>query len=193
MNYYLLEYSDDEKDNLSKGQSPILVNSYELHGFDLRILWRGKYIEKWPDNIELYYEKSNVVLDYIPNVLSWLIFSDRAINTLNRLNIPSIQCFPINICNIKNKEKRFPANVVNVLESISALDWEKSDYISWEDDPKYIKFLRKIVLKAHCDYRSLDMFRLEESKNYIIVSERIKQSLEIDKLTGFGLTLLEFS
>lgn len=191
MNYYLLEYSGDEKDNLIKGQLPILVNSYELHGFDLRTLWRGNYVEKWPDNIELYYEKGNVVLDYIPNVLSWLIFSDKVIDTLNQLNVAGIQSFPINIYNIKNKAKHFTANVVNILESVSALDWEKSDYISWEDDPKYIKFLRKIVLKADNDYRNLDMFRLEESKNYIIVSERIKKCLEMEKLTGFGLAPLE--
>lgn len=193
MNYYLLEYSDDEKDNLFKDQFPILVNSYELHGFDLRILWRGKYIKKWPNNIELYYEKGNVVLDYIPNVLSWLIFSDKVIDMLNRLNIASIQCFPVNICSKNNKEKHYSANVINVLESISALNWEKSDYISWEDDPKYIKLLRNIVLKFDCDYRDLDMFRLEESKNYIIVSERIKEGIEMKNLTGFGLTPLEFS
>lgn len=191
VNYYLLEYSDDEKDNLTKGQLPIVVNSYELHGFDLRTLWRGDYIEKWPDNIQLYYEKGNVILDYIPNVLSWLIFSDKVIATLNRLNIAGIQCFPINICNIKKKEKYFTANVINALESVSALDWENSDYISWEDDPKYIKFLRKIVLRDDCDYRSLDMFRLKESKNYIIVSERLKKCLEMERLTGFGLTPLE--
>lgn len=191
MNYYLLKYSEDEKDNLTKGQSPILVNSYELHGFDLRTLWRGNYIEEWPDNIELYYEKGNVILDYIPNVLSWLIFSDNVITMLNQLNVTEIQYFPINIYNIKNKSKNFMVNVVNTLETVSALDWERSDYISWEDDPKYIKFLRKIVLKADSDYRNLDMFRLAESKNYIIVSERIKKCLEMEKLTGFGLTSLE--
>lgn len=191
MNYYLLKYSDDEKDNLAKCQSPIVVNLYELHGFDLRALWKGNDIEKWPDNIELYYEKGNVVLDYIPNVLSWLIFSDKVIAILNQLNVAGFQSFSINICDIKNKAKHFTVNVVNILESVSALDWEKSDYISWEDDPKYIKFLKKIVLKADSDYRNLDMFRLDESKNYIIVSERIKKCLEMEKLTGFELTPLE--
>lgn len=193
MNYYLLGYSDDEKDNLPKGQSPILVNSYELYGFDLRTLWRGKYIEKWPDNLELYYDKGNVFLDYIPNVLSWLIFSNKVIAAFNQLNVVGIQCFPINICSIKNKKKHCSAYVVNTLESVSALDWEKSDYVSWEDDPKYIKFIRKIVLKTDCDYRNLDMFRLGESKNYIIVSERIKKCLKMENLTGFGLLPLEIS
>lgn len=189
----MLEYSDDKRDNLEKNQSPILVNSYELNGFDLRILWRGSYIEKWPDSIELYYEKGNVILDYIPNVLSWLIFSNQVIVMLAQLNVAGIQYFSIDICNKKHKAKKFTANIVNTLEAVSALDLEKSDYISWEDNPKYIRFLRKIVLKADCDYRNLDMFRLEESKNYIIVTERIKKCFELEGFTGFRLVPLEFS
>lgn len=37
------------------------------------------------------------------------------------------------------------------------------------------------------------MFRLEESENYIIVSERIKEEVEKEGLRGFGFTLLEFA
>lgn len=193
MNYYLLGYSEDEKDNLPKGKSPILLNSCEMNGFDLRTLWRGKYIEQLPENIQLSYEKGNVLLDYIPNVLSWLIFSNKAIDLLNKINVSGIQYFSVEIFKRGHKEKPYPVNVVNVLESVVAMDWEKSDYVSWEDDPKYIKFIRKIVLNSGASYRNLDMFRLEESKNYIIVSERVKEEVEKEGLSGFGFTLLEFA
>lgn len=192
MNYYLLEHSEDEKDHLP-GKSPILLNSYELNGFDLRTLWRGKNIEQWPDNIQLYFEKGNVLLDYVPNVLSWLIFTDKAIDLLKKINVSTIQCFPIDIFKKGHKEKFCTVKVVNVLETVLAFDWEKSDYVSWEDAPKYIKFIRKIVLKADAPYRNLDMFRLDESKNYIVISQRFKDEVEKKDLKGFGFTLLEFA
>ncbi len=146
-----------------------------------------------PENIQLSYEKGNVLLDYVPNVLSWLICSNKVIDLLNKINIIEIQCFPVEIFKKGIKEEPCLVTVVNVLESVAAMDLEKSDYVSWEDDPKYIKFIRKIVLNSDASYKNLDMFRLEESKNYIIVSERIKEEVEKEGLRGFGFTLLEFA
>ncbi len=191
MSYYLLEYSEDSKDNLPKGKSPILVNDYNLNGFDLRSVWRGTYIEKWPDNLDFCYKKGNVILDYVPNVLSWLMFTDKAVEVFKRLGIVNIQYLPISIKKAGKKEPSHMLNVVNVLDSVEALDLEKSDYVSWEDDYKYIKFIRKVVLNKNASKSNLDIFRLLESKNYIIVSERIRIAVENEGLTGFGFKLLE--
>lgn len=193
MNYYLLEYSENDKDNLPKGENPILLNSYELNGFDLRNLWRGEYIKQFPENIQLYYEKGDILLDYTPNVLSWLIFSNKVIKLFCKINVRGIQYFPIKVFKKKSEKKFYSVNVVNVLEVVSAMDWNKSEYVSWEDDPRYIKFIRKIVLKSDALYRDLDIFRLQESKNYIIVSERVKEEIEKEGLIGFGFIPLKFS
>ncbi|MGL5255860.1 MAG: imm11 family protein [Proteocatella sp.] len=159
--------------------------------FDLRDLWTGKYIESWPNNIELYYEKGEVLLDFIPNVLSWLIFTDKVVDIIKNLNGNKIQVYPVQISKKGDKVKCYCVNVVNVIESVAAFDWDKSEYISWEDDPEYIKYIRKIVLKGDKIYRNLDIFRLDESKNYIIVSERIKEEFEKEKIVGFRYTPLE--
>ncbi len=191
MRYYLLEYSEDSRDKLPKGKSPILVNDYNLNGFDLRLFWRGIYVEKWPDDLEFYYEKGNTILDFVPNVLSWLMFTDKAVEVFKKLEIMNMQYFPIIIKKVGKKEHSYSLNVINVLDSVEALDWEKSDYVSWEDDPKYIKFIRKVVLNKNASKSNLDIFRLQESKNYIIISERIRKAIENEGLTGFGFKLLQ--
>ncbi|EMS71038.1 imm11 family protein [Ruminiclostridium cellobioparum] len=191
MRYYLLEYSEDSKDKLPKGKIPILVNDYNLNGFDLRLFWRGIYVEKWPDDLEFYYEKGNTILDFVPNVLSWLMFTDKAVEVFKKSEIMNMQYFPIIIKKVGKKEHSHSLNVINVLDSVEALDWEKSDYVSWEDDPKYIKFIRKVVLNKNASKSNLDIFRLQESKNYIIVSERIRKAIENEGLTGFGFKLLQ--
>ncbi len=186
MQYYLLEYSDDSVDNLPQDLNPIVVNSYELHGFDHRSLWRGKKIEYWDEEIRLYYENGEVALDYIPNVLSWLIFSDTVIELFNSLGISGIQRFPVIISKVGKNDEHFQSNVINVLDSLSVMNWEKSDYVSWDDDPTYIKYIRKLVINRSNISDNFDIFCLAESKNYIIVSERVKKEMELCGITGFG-------
>lgn len=115
----------------------------------------------------------------------------KGVNIIKNLNKNEIQVFPVQISRKGNKVKSYYVNVVNVTASVAAFDWDKSEYISWEDDPEYIKYIRKIVLKADSVYRNLDIFRLDESKNYIIVSERIKKEFEKEKIVGCRFTPIQ--
>jgi hypothetical protein len=183
--YYRLVYSEDKDDGLPEGASPILINSYSLDGFDLRSLWKGIRIADWNKNIELHYSNGEILLDYVPNNLSWLIFTDRAVSTIQTL-VTDTQVFPVSITSEVSKDSPIKANVVNVLTSVSAMNWDKSDYVAWEDDPRDIKVIRNLVMNRSSLIDNVDIFRLEESKNFIIVSGRLKQAIEKEGLLGFG-------
>lgn len=186
MDYFILEYSED--DGIDKF---IMANDYNLNGFDYRKFWKGDKIENWEDNIELYYENEGQLLDYTPNVLSWMIFSDSVINIFQELGVRNFQAFSVKLINKLNKKKVHISNVVNITCQFNVLDWEKSDLITWEDDPKYIKFIRTLVIDISKLDTSIDIFRLAESKNYIIVSERFKNKIEERNLKGFGFCKIE--
>lgn len=184
MQYYRLVYSEDKEDKLPQGANPIFINSYNLDGFDLRSLWKGIRINTWNHNISLYYTDGEVLLDYVPNNLSWLIFSDDAVKIIRKVNTEA-EVFSVSVSSEKSQNTKH-ANVVNILTSVSAMNWEKSDYVSWDDDPKDIKVIRNLVINRSAIFNSLDVFRLEESKNFIVVSEKFKQEVERIDLKGFG-------
>lgn len=177
-------YSEDREDELPQGTNPIVINSYQLNGFDLRSLWKGISIHNWNENISLYYNDGEVMLDYVPNNLSWLIFSDEAVRIIEKVATEA-EVFKVSISSETSKDKK-QANVVNILTSISAMNWEKSDYASWDDEPKDIKVIRNLVINSSAIVNKPDVFRLEESKNFIIVSEKFKQEVERNNLKGFG-------
>ncbi|PLR75858.1 hypothetical protein CU633_18425 [Bacillus sp. V3-13] len=192
MRYYRLVYSNDKDDMLPEGKSPIVINNYELLGFDLRALWRGQKINNWNNGIRLFYEKGEVLLDLIPNNLSWLILSVNGLNVVRRF-IADAQVFQVSITSEANKDLIIEANVVNVLTSISAMNWEKTDYTAWDDDPKEIKVIRNLVMNRSALIQEPDIFRLNESKNFIIVSERLKSEIEKSNLSGFGFWEIEIT
>lgn len=143
------------------------------------------------EDINLFFENGEVLFDYTPNVLSWMIFSDRAISIFKELRIKQFQAFPVEIINKHKKYKTYKSNVINITCEYSVLNWEKSDIITWEDDPKYIKAIRNLVMdKSNLD-KEIDIFRLTESKNYIIVSERFKNKVIEKGLSGFGFWEIE--
>ncbi|WP_143318640.1 DUF1629 domain-containing protein [Clostridium sp. HBUAS56017] len=71
------------------------------------------------------------------------------------------------------------------------LNWEKSDLVTWDDDPKYIKAIRNLVIDSSKLDGLPDIFRLSESKNYIIASEQFKKKIEEKGLTGFQFLEIE--
>ncbi|OOM15989.1 imm11 family protein [Clostridium saccharobutylicum] len=186
MNYFRLVYS--ENDGI---ENFIMINDYDLKEFDYRKLWKGQVIEEWPENIELLYENDGKLLDYTPNVLSWLIFSEDVLSIFKELSINEFQSFPVRLINKFTNEKVKLCNVINIICDYSVLNWEKSDLITWDDDPKYIKAIRNLVIDSSKLDGLPDIFRLSESKNYIIVSERFKKKIEENRLTGFQFLEIE--
>lgn len=184
MKYYRLVLKNQEEDC-------VIVNHYDLKGFDLRKLWRGEIIEKWNQEMCFYYDKDGLILDYMPNVLSWFIFSDKVIDVLNELNIKEVQIFPVVLYRKDDTNQFLKYNVVNVLSKISAMNWEKSDYLAWKDDPKTVKVIRKLVMNKSAIREGVEIFNLAESIPYIIVSNNLKNAMERKNLTGVDFWPIE--
>jgi hypothetical protein len=188
LKYYRLVYSGEEKDKKAgiPTEKLIVVNKYELNGFDLRALWKGKKIENWNEEIKIYYKEGEIALDYVPNVLSWLIFSDQLIELFNDCHVTGIQVLPVKIYNEGSVQKYLKSNVVNVLNIQAAMNREKSVYIPWDDNPEDIKVIRHLVMNHSNVDEKIDIFHLAESLNYLIISQRIKDEIERRGITGCG-------
>jgi hypothetical protein len=188
LKYYRLVYSGEEKDKKAgiPTEKLIVVNKYDLNGFDLRDLWKGKKIENWNEEIKLYYEEGEKALDYVPNVMSWLIFSDKLIEVLNDCRITGIQVLPVRIYKTGCDHEYFKSNVVNVLNVQASMDWGKSDYIPWDDNPMDIHVIRHLVMNRSNIDENIDLFHLAEKLNYLIISERLKDEIELRGITGCG-------
>ncbi|AKA70476.1 hypothetical protein [Clostridium scatologenes] len=102
-------------------------------------------INKLVQRFETHLEEE--VIDYTPNVLSWLILSDEVISIFNKLDIRQFQAFSVKLINKFTKDKSKFSNVINITCDKSVLNWEKSGLVTWDDDPKqwHSAFLLKLI------------------------------------------------
>lgn len=184
MNYYRLVLKNQDEECT-------VVNDYDLKGFDHRKLWRSEKIDDWRSDIRLNYDKNGLVLDYMPNVLSWLIFSGKIVEIIKELNIPNVQMFPVTLYKKDNEDQTLNYNVINLMTKVAAMDWGKSDYLAWEDDPKFVKVIRRLVIKQSAVKDGLEMFNLAEATPYVVVSENVKYAFESKGITGADFWSIE--
>ena len=185
LNYYRLtqmyQYEEDT----------IVVNDYDLTGFDLRRFWKGQRIDSWDQSsIRLISSNQEIALDCLPNILSWLILSNKAVSTFEKTGINNIQVFPVNIA-FGKQGYELNYNIVNILTRISALDRNRSDFVCWDDGSEDIKFIRKVVLDKTKLPDDIHIFFLKEGTGYIVVSDVLKNALLEQDMTGFEFTSLE--
>jgi hypothetical protein len=177
MKYYRLVMKGQEEDC-------IIINDYKLNGFDLRKIWRSEKISDWDSKIMLFFDKKGLVLDYMPNVLSWLILSYKAINVLKELDINNIQVFPVTLYIRNNPCNTFQYNIVNVVTIIQAMNKDKSEYIAWDDDPNQVKIIKRLVMNKSEIPEDVEIFNLSEAAPYIIISDKLKYALDRNNITG---------
>lgn len=162
----------------------IVCREYQLGDISEHVINEAAFILSWPNDIVFYYESGRPE-DFLGNALGWPIFSKRVQEVFIGLGIKNVQFLPINIIRKNTKEVLPGYAVLNILDSVVALDWEHARYVEDRKNPEM-----PVILKLALRYeiiKDLDIFRLKEQPILIFVSGRIKSKLNEIEATGFKL------
>ena len=169
-----------------ENEKAIVCKEYKLQGVKKFDVSKGRFIQEWPNDVTLYYE-SGEPEDYLGNALGWLVVSPLVQRILNEMGVENTQFLPISIKNVITEKKDLHGYaVLNILNVISALDKKHSTY---EEDPEFPEY--PIILKVALCRKSIqntDIFRLKEQNCLVFISQRVKDELELVKVTGFKFT-----
>lgn len=168
-----------------------VTTEHDLKGFVPEAFERGQPVEGWDESAWL--QAADPVLDGLPDDvlctdLPLVVFSRRLREALEAAGIGGIQYLPIRV--LRSDGSNVPGYcIANVLNFVSALDWERSEYNLWgDDDPSRrdeIRDLRTVHLKRTA-LRSYDLIRLREYDVALFGSERLRRLFQGRQFTGFS-------
>lgn len=186
MKYYKLIYDYENDDHYVNCDVGVIgdIDEYSVSN--------GNYIKDWSEVRFTYNsEDGSVLSDYIANVYRWLIVSKKfkeLIEEAVKENV--IQYLSVNLFDIKNGVENTGYKIANLLDIVDALDLEHSKYDVFELDDEKIISVKKYALKEEM-VQGHDIFRLKDYTIPIFISERIKDVIENNSLTGFAFIEVE--
>lgn len=183
-------------------ENPLVCDTDNLveYNFEDWDFMEGKKITNWNNNIFIKAEKEEDDGDPDDALQSHLmipIFSKRLVDELNINKIEGIQYLPIKAIRPNNKSiGNF--YIVNFLNYISALNYERSNYTRFRDDFPNLNVRGKIAgVKKFVLYKKklegMDVIRLEDYQQRFFVSEKFKNIFEKNKFTGYSFEEIELS
>ena len=144
----------------------------------------GNYINDWSEvRFKNNSEDGDVLSDYIANVYRWLVVSKKFRELIEEIiDGNAIQYLSTKLIDTKNNVEY---RIANLLDVVDALDLEHSQYDLFElDNEKFIS-VEKYALKEEM-VLGHDIFRLKDDTIPIFISERIRDIIENNSLTGFA-------
>jgi len=123
------------------------------------------------------------ITDYISIIdLGGIVLSEESKVFFDFLGVKNIQYIEVRLDGANNryhKKKYFIANIIGV---INCIDYDESD-LDIEDE--YIDDIYSLMLIEDKIPEDIEIFRLKESVLTIIISDKLKSSIEKSNLTGF--------
>ena len=180
MRYYKLMF---DYENI---EGNVVCSSDEMYGIDRYALEQGKYYDNWDDRFIFHFDpqQGGKWTDYLSTDLGWFVISMKFKEILDRIGITNIQYIPIRIKNVIDDNVVVGYFVANICSIIDALDLEHSDYSEFElDENEKVLSVRKYALKRNV-IKELQIFRVEKSQMAIFVSEKVKEEVERNNITG---------
>lgn len=184
MRYFHLLY-DYEND-----ADAISCESDELYDIDRYDVEQGNYVNNWDSRITMFFnpKEGDRETDFLGNDLGWLIISEKLKLILEDEKINGIQFLPLKIKNQLNNTTLNNYYLANICNLVKALDLENSDYNEYElDENEKVISVKKHAIKAD-KIKNIDIFRLEEDKFPVFVSEKFVNLINAHKATGFDFT-----
>lgn len=194
MDYWWLMLNTDELSRKKRGKSYIWAEEDNIdsivveseNDYRLEFAIYGKSIDfEWP-NIEMYYDPKNgdCESDYLRNTTRWPIVHKKVKNLINIYKIKGVKFYPINLINNETKEINRNYYLLFVENVIEAYDLQKSIYTICNEDNYSFLPHNSFLNKENCE--EYDIFRPDKEPLQIIVSDRFRDMIEDNKLTGFG-------
>jgi hypothetical protein len=194
MKWYFLIRCDNTVEN------PLITGKANLKGFDEWDFARGKLIENW-DNTAWFRaeepEDDGDPDDVLQNHLGLPIYSKRLRAALEKGGIRGIQYLPVHIFR-PNGALIEGFAIANILNLISALDFDESDYDVFPNDyfllerRGLVRGVRKSVLKGD-RLQNYDIIRLAEFELNIYTSEQFKEIFNKNNFTGYSFHEVKLS
>lgn len=173
---------------------PFVADSSSLNGYEGSAFWRGTLIHEWNPASAWFRarkpENDGKPDDVLQNHLGVPVYSSRLREGLESARIGSIQYLPIRVIRPNEYEMQGFA-IANALTMVPALDRERADYDVYPPDyflPERrgdVRGIRRIVLR-HSEIRGHHIFRLQEFRVSLFVSETFKDVFEASQLTGYS-------
>lgn len=98
------------------------------------------------------------------------------VDALIASGVNNIQSYPAVLRDVTTQQE-YPYCAINIIGLIKAADLSKSDWVNLDGDARMDTVFLDLVLDTD-KIRSYDLFRLYEDTGTIIISERVKKSLE---------------
>lgn len=147
----------------------------------------GTICNEW-DGMEFKYnsDKGEVFSDYLANIFRWLIVSKRFRKLIQEIVMDkAIQYLPTKIIDVISKNETTEYEIANLLDIVDGLDLKHSKYDVFElDDEKIISVEKYALKKEKIDGHNI--FRLKNDTVPVFVSEKVKNIIEDNALTGFA-------
>ncbi|MBZ9686134.1 hypothetical protein G9F72_007280 [Clostridium estertheticum] len=181
MNYFTLQY-----DMKKYERNGVMAYHSELYGIGMHDIIRGNHLYNWDKRITFNYTPDNgsEITDYICNDFRWLIVSNKFREAFENAHMTGIQYLPLSIINKETGIALGEYYVANICNLIEAVDMGQSEYIELMPG-KYV--FASFAVKED-KINSFDIFRLKEYNVSILLSEKFKNIIKINKLTGFNFT-----
>lgn len=114
-----------------------------------------------------------------------LVINNRIKAIFDLLKITNIQTFPLQLLNEASKEIEKDYCIANIVGKYACVDFDKSSLELYDDgDIEFIDSLT-LSLDPNTDYGHI--FRLAEYHPLMVISTKLKETLEAEKITGLKI------
>lgn len=178
--YYKLRMDDSDP-------RAIVCIERDEKGFDVYRLYKGKWIDDWPEGIT-FYVKGEHPEDYLLGGLGWVAISENVRQSLNKCGVTEGQFLPIQVIHKETGNKIGSYWILNVLKVVEALDPERTRWLNphtKETDEFPTLNIIKEALRREA-LKGVDIFLLGikgQITRSVYISEYLKQCLEKEKTT----------
>lgn len=173
---------------------PFSITRVDLNQADSTLVYGLKKIDKWDNHITFYYSNYSTPPDFEIPMICPLHFATKSF--INALNANQLRCFDFISIRIY-PENEGPIvesyHIINYIYTIEALDLNLSEIEYDPEQPSEIMSVPYIVLDRSRIPSKVHAFRLKESPANIIVSKKVMENLNKQKVTGVRFVRVEMS
>ncbi len=189
--YSLLEDSSEENQIVPDKEElynidKVFKGADSIYSVEQYFIYQGKKVVQWDERNKLIVNKNGVWQDYLACAIGWPLLSEKFKKILADLKIDDVQFLPISIENTKTNISKiyYVLNILRVIDN--GYDLANTEHMYEKDaNGKDVLFILdpkpKVIYEKINKY---DIFRIREGFGYIYISERIKELLVKNNITG---------